>query len=170
MQKTLLFIVFVFSTGLGIWAQTKREAIPPLPDYDDFSCIYKKKYTDTERKSFYPFNIAAKVQLVSFRYHYNNIPIAKNSYKMDSLREVKTLSTNEVLTLTDILYNNLRKNTKIDVVSQYEFQPRNAILFFDATGSLKEWILICFYCDIYKKSSAEVAFGVDCATRIGRAD
>jgi hypothetical protein len=171
MKETLLFIAFVLSTGLSAWAQSEADTMPPPPpppDPADYSCIYQQKYSDSARNSFYPFNSAAKVKLVSFRYHYNNFPITKNRYKIDSLREVKTLSPKEVSTLTDILYNNTRKDTSFDVESLCEFQPRNAILFFDTAGTLKEWILICFHCEDYEKSSAAVAFGVDCQEKLER--
>jgi len=165
MKKVILFIAIMF--GLGARAQTAADTLPPPPPVAaDYSCIYQQKYTASARNSFYPFNSAAKVKLVSFRYHYNNLPISQNAYKVDSLREVKTLSANEVSNLTDILYNNTRKDTSFNVESLCEFQPRNAILFFDTAGFLKEWILICFHCQDYQKSSAAIAFGEDCEEKL----
>ena len=54
--------------------------------------------------------------------------------------------TNE---LTDILYNNFYKKLPNYGTLTQCFFPRNAILFLDKSGYLKEYILICFHCDSF---------------------
>jgi hypothetical protein len=117
----------------------------------NLNCHYKSKYSVEERNGFYPFNSVDIVKLVSFRYQKNNNPVSQNQILVDSLIENKTLTTEEVSTLTDILYNNFyRKKPNYGSITQCFF-PRNAILFLDKFGNLKDYILLCFHCDRHEE-------------------
>ncbi|ANE51606.1 hypothetical protein SY85_14960 [Flavisolibacter tropicus] len=74
----------------------------------------------------------------------------------DSLIETVVLKKNEVDLLTDILFNNFYKTkTKVRVITQC-YEPRNAILFIDKKGILRDYILICFHCDRYDLGSNQL--------------
>ena len=132
----------------------------------DLDCSYQPKYSAAQRNHFYPFNLFDTVKLISFRYHFNESPIKGDSLLLDSLIEIKTLTKPEVSSLTDILYNNFYKRSpNYGTVTQCFF-PRNAILFFDKSGKLQEYILICFHCDRHKESSDKIKYGDECTQKI----
>jgi hypothetical protein len=147
-------------------AQTNAKEIK-LPDpKGNLNCFYKPKYSEVQRNQFYPFNIADTIKLISFRYHRHNYPIKGDTLLIDSLIEVKVLSKTEINKLTDILYNNFyKKQPNYGSITQCFF-PRNAILFYDKTGHLKEYILICFKCSNHKESSDKIYFGSDCSQKM----
>ena len=118
------------------------------------SCAYKPKYSVSQRRTFYPYDVADSVQLVSFYDRPMNFPITKDTLIKDSLVEVKTLLQTDQDTLTDILYNDFYKNYNpgnIGTIKQCFF-PRNAVLFYK-DGKVKEFILICFHCGNVRLSS-----------------
>ena len=84
----------------------------------------------------------------------------------DSLLEIKTLAETGVNKLTDILYNNFYRKEPNFAFESLCFVPRNAILFLDKSGNVKEYILICFHCDRHEESSKNVNFGDDCSQKI----
>ena len=136
--------------------------MPFPPVQGNLNCHYVKKFNEQQRLQFYPFNVSDTIKLVSFRYHANSYPIHKDSLLIDSLIETKILTNDQVNKLTDIMYNNFfKKQPNYDVTSLC-FLPRNAILFVDKNGKLKEHIGICFHCDNYTKSSEEIKMGDDC--------
>jgi hypothetical protein len=64
------------------------------------------------------------------------------------------------------LYNNFYKKTpNYGSLTQCYF-PRNAILFIDRKGNLKEYIFICFHCDRHEESSDKIEFGSDCIQKM----
>ncbi|HRH47313.1 MAG TPA: hypothetical protein PLP23_01105 [Panacibacter sp.] len=150
----------------SVTAQTKPKQVK-LPKYKgDPGCVYKPKYSETERNKFYPFNIADTIKLVSFRNHRNNCPIKGDMVLVDSLIEIKTLTKADINNLTDLLYNNFYKQyPNYGSITQCFF-PRNAILFIDKSGHLKEHILICFHCDNFEASSDKVTLGDDCSEKM----
>ena len=147
-------------------AQTKAKEIKLPKLKGDLNCFYKPKYSPAQRNQFYPFNIAETIKLISFRYHRHNYPIKGDSLLTDSLVEVKVLSKTETNELTDILYNNFyKKQPNYGSITEC-FSPRNAILFYDKLGHLKEYILICFHCSNHKESSNKIYFGSDCIQKM----
>lgn len=161
----VIIVLIVLLLSQFSFAQQKKKIGPPPPGPIS-DCRYNRKYSDSIRKTFYPFNKYKTVKLVSFRFHQNNLPIKGNSLVKDSLVESKTLSAMEINILTDILYNNSLRKENVPYDHLCVFQPRNAILFFDANDSLRESILICFHCMDYRKSSEIVNFGDECEMKI----
>ena len=155
-------MVIVGMTALG-QSKIHRVPLPKVPKGADDRCVYRPKYSPAKRLQFYPFNIADTIKLISFRHHLKNYPVSRDSVVKDSLLEVKVLQPQEVNQLTDILYNNFyKKFSGIGVLAQC-FTPRNAILFIDKTGKLKESILICFHCNRYEVWSGTYnVFGNEC--------
>jgi hypothetical protein len=165
-MRPFLFILFVVGHIISVTAQPKPELVK-LPKYrGDQSCVYKTKYSVTQRNQFYPFSLADTIKLVSFRYHNHNYPIKGDTVLVDSLIETKVLTEAEKNSLTDLLYNNFDKQHPNygSIISC--FTPRNAILFTDKSGQTKEYILICFHCDNFEASSNKVTLGDDCTEKM----
>ena len=178
-MKQLVFILFL-SVGFlkQVTGQTVVETANKSHKKFDEECVYKQKYSAVQRSKFYPFNIAGTIKLVSFRYHKRNYPVNGDTVLYDSLIEVKILTKNELNGLTDILYNNFKyklpkplyyKGIKY-YIGEYNqcFFPRNAILFIDKKGRLRESVLICFHCKNHESSSDKIKLGEDCTGKIER--
>lgn len=160
----LTFLLVAYSQNL--MAQENINGGRSPSEEADLSCFYKKKYTSAQRKGFYPFDVAETIKLVSFRYHKHNYPIRGDKLIADSLFEIKSLDKEGINKLTDILYNNFyRKKPDYGLQTQCFF-PRNAILFFDKQGNLKESILLCFHCDRHQESSEKIDFGNNCSEKM----
>jgi hypothetical protein len=165
MKTILLTIILVYVVCFGANGQNK----PSKQMFDNRNCIYKPKHTAAERLNKYPFNAADTIKLISFRHHYKKYPLKEDTLIKDSLIETKVLTKIDINQLTDILYNNFyRGKNRLDVITQC-FSPRNAIVFLDKNGSLKEFILICFHCENYtSKSDNYNLLGDACSQKIDK--
>lgn len=122
----------------------------------DQNCIYNNKYSESQRLGFYPLNISDTVILISFRYHNNDYPVKKGHMVRDSILEIRILNKTDIDRLTDILYN-YTSNKQGNIRSTKScFQPRNAILFIDRVGQVREYALISFSCDQFEISSNRI--------------
>jgi len=155
-----LFIILIL-TYIATIAYSQQA---PKPDdmRGNTNCVYRHKYSSKQRLNFYPFSKFETVKLVSFRYHLDDCPIKSESVVADSLIELKILTKPEIYKLTDVLYNNFFKRKPNYGTTSQCFWPRNAILFYDTVGNLKESILICFQCDRYSLSSNDIEYGDEC--------
>lgn len=158
----ILFLALLFFSQV-VFAQKTNHVFEPKGNLD---CFYKKIYSASQRKEFYPFAESDSIKLVSFRYHVNGIPIRKDSVIADSIVEEMWLPKEDISKLTDILYNNFFKARPNYGVTNQCFTPRNAILFYNKLGKLVESIVICFHCENYKASSAEIKMGDNCTEKI----
>lgn len=165
-MRPLIIILFIVGLIQSLAAQTTVEKVKVQKPKGDLNCVYKPKYSPTKRSQFYPFNISDTIKLVSFRYHRHNYPIKGDTLSIDSLTEIRTLTRVEINTLTDILYNNFYKRKPNYGSLTQCFFPRNAILFYDNAGHLKESILLCFHCDRHEESSEKINFGSDCTQKM----
>jgi hypothetical protein len=165
-MRQLILLLFILGQIKSVTAQTVIEEVKLPKPKGDLNCFYKSKYSATQRSQFYPFNIADTIKLVSFRYHRHNYPIKGDTLLVDSLTEIKTLTKADVNNLTDILYNNFYKQQPNYGSLTQCFFPRNAILFYDKPGHLKESILLCFHCDRHEESSDRINFGSDCTQKM----
>lgn len=146
-----------------------------------FECFYSAKYTAAQRKVFYPFSLAAKIELINCMAPIDHLidesdtakanAVAKplytklvdGSWKINRLRVHRSVILNEaeVDSLTDILYNYgytpVRK-TSSELINEPTgcYEPRNAILFIGEDGKIKEWIEYCFTCSGSEKSSEKI--------------
>ncbi|MES2777286.1 MAG: hypothetical protein V4722_24120 [Bacteroidota bacterium] len=165
-MRPLILITFLIGCLKNVRGQKVENQVELPRLKGNFNCIYKPKYSPAQRKKFYPFKIAATIKLVSFRYHNDNSPFKNDTLLTDSLVEVKSLTKTEVDGLTDILYNNFYKTQPNYGSLTQCFYPRNAILFLDRSGHLKEYVLICFHCDRHEESSDKIYFGNDCTQKM----
>lgn len=162
MPMPILFLVLLFFSQV-VFAQKTEHAVEPKGNLD---CFYKKVYSATQRNQFYPFSASDSIELVSFRYHFKNIPVRKDSILVDSILEKKYLTKQDILKFTDILYNNFFKARPNYGVTNLCYTPRNAILFYNKSGKLIESIVICFHCNNYVASSDKVMMGDDCSEKM----
>ncbi len=85
------------------------------------------------------------------------------------LIEIKKLTFSQVDKLSNIFYNYGYKKVSagkgIGAISLCYF-PRNAILFLDTTGTVFEYIEICFECNRTKESSSKVSLGEMCSQKM----
>jgi hypothetical protein len=184
---TLLLILFPFI----VFGQQKKKSPPPPepPSIEEarawekhHQCLNSHKYNEEQRRSFFPFNTATTVKLISFaKEDYVYTPVAVNNFIIDysKVRESKILSNDGIDSLTDILYNVgftpvKRPKYKKGQVHEVEvddsrsmciFQPRHAILFIDSTGKVTQYISICFTCHQYYLSSRKIKYTVNCENK-----
>lgn len=165
MRPLILILLFVgfFQSLTG---QTNSKHVKLYKPKSDSNCFYEPKYSAIQRNRFYPFNVADTIKLISFRYHRRNYSIKRDTILLDSLIEIKTLKKDETSNLTDILYNNFYKKQPVYGSLTECFFPRNAILFLDKSGHLKEYILICFHCNRHEESSNKIIFGDNCLQKM----
>jgi hypothetical protein len=135
------------------------------------------KYAAHDRKSFYPFNKATHIKLVSFggQYNSNNVvgqakfelPISNDTICIARLDQIKEINWKQVDTLTDILYNTCSRWTIIEKSAMGCYFPRNAIIFFDELNKAFEYIEICFECHGIRYSNNTVVSTEACDRMYG---
>ena len=68
-MRLLIVLLFALGQFKRVTAQTNAEEVKLPKPKGNLNCVYKKKYSATQRNKFYPFNIADTIKLASFRYH-----------------------------------------------------------------------------------------------------
>ena len=164
MRSVILLIIFAGSVQLAS-TQPNGSDTKPHKQKGNLNCVYIQKYSAAERNGFYPFN-SDTIKLISFRYHASNYPIKGDTVLVDSLIDIKTLKKGQTNQLTDIFYNNYFKGQPNYGISTQCFIPRNAILFFDKSGRLENYILICFHCNTHRESSKKINLGDECLQKM----
>ncbi len=137
------------------------------------------KYSLNERVNFYPFNTTSKIVVVSFDKQVKKIDssdwkLGKSAYKdytgdikyglpflndticFSKLTQTRILNSNQVDSLTDILYNTCYRWTITEENPAMCYLPHNAILFFDNNDKIFDYIEICFDCHQFKYSSKKI--------------
>ncbi len=165
-MRRLIVILLLVGQSEFLTAQNKAKDLKITRQKGDLNCVYKPKYSSVERRKFYPFNVYHNVKIGSFRYH-KDIDLIKGFKTLnDSLLKSRLLTYNEIDALTDILYNNhYKKKPNYGSVIQC-FYPRNAILFYDEAGNVRESILLCFHCDRHENSADRINFGDNCSQKM----
>lgn len=140
---------------------------------DNMTCMHRNKLTETKRASFYPFNKAKKVLLISlhdkdWKLDYN----AKSSKIIDISKAIssKQLNKADLNRLTDLFYNYGFKKMELVKTMKEEYECsglKNAIIFLDEKGNPFEYIAFAFDCDEVEFSSQKVSYGDDCTTKRG---
>ena len=130
-------------------------------------CVHRNKYSATERLNFYPFKNAATIKLVSFEQPDDAIirlPMQNGKVDYSILKETIELTNEQIVTLTDILFNSAFKggNFIFGPAEGECYVPRNAILFLDPTHNTYAFIELCFECHRFRASSEDVQTGDFC--------
>lgn len=157
----LFMLVNMWLLTISLTAQTNSSlpfpSPPPNPNSFRLKCVYANIYTEKQRLTFYPFNKASSVKLISFK---DTINTEISDGKTKSY-EVVTLNRQQMVQLTDILYNYSFKGKKYEEETNC-YKPRNAIIFCDDQNVEFERIELCFECSQYKKSSDKMIVGDFC--------
>jgi hypothetical protein len=173
MYLKLLTILFLFVAGT-VKAQPSGKPPPiegpsskqhKINEYNR-SCLFRNKYTVSQRRAFYPFYKASTIKLVSFPCKEEGIcglPKNGNRVLFNQLKEIKTLSLAQVDELTNILYNYSFRGKFDFEIEKLCYKPRNAILFFDDKGKSFAYIELCFECRHSEPSSPKIKLGDNCA-------
>jgi predicted GH43/DUF377 family glycosyl hydrolase len=148
-------------------------------------CYFHNKYSVQQRKNFYPFSTASEVKLIGFRANGDKIILengeedtivsnagkkpmyvrtSSNYYELNQGRLHSTikLSAQGIDSLTDLLYNYgytpVKLPSNVNVIDEPTgcYEPRNAILFIDTNGKVKEYIEFCFTCEQASWSSRKI--------------
>lgn len=130
-------------------------------------CFNSHKYTEKQRASFFPFNEASTVKLVSFPFDTRDsinifTPIAVNNFIVDNdkIIESRILAKKGIDSLTDILYNVGKTpvgKLPMEIYGEIKcYAPRNAILFINSEGVVTQYIELCFGCQKYYFSSRKI--------------
>jgi hypothetical protein len=168
----LAFVLIAVSSV--VYAQDHLRLRPPTAEEGriaerNHSCVHRNTYTAEQRLSFYPFNRAKQVRLVSFldsTANENALPLKNDTVDYRRLIEIKTLDKAQIDKLTDIMYNiGERAPNMIADPGAACYNPHNAILFADKTGHTFAYVEVCFECQRYRASSGKLKMGDFCAEK-----
>lgn len=131
------------------------------------NCFYKKIYTSSQRRQFYPFNKAAEIRLISFNDPDSAIiggqlAIENGQVDATTLREIITINSAQIDSLTDLLFNIQYGGKFYSTWETMCYNPRNAILFIDSAGNIFDYIELCFECEDHRLSSRDIKAGDFC--------
>ncbi len=158
----------VFSAWGGIRygesSQHKMNHVDNDEDDENRQCFYRPKFTAEKRMKNYPFRDAAQVILTS----YEEVLDGKGPRGPDLERIV--LRKSQIDSLTDVLYNNFYKGKFLTSEVIMCFNPRNAIVFVDASGKEFERADVCFECLNYETGPVMLRFGDDCNWKVNLLD
>ncbi len=171
MKFIVIFLLFLSGASYGQFK--KLDEGPPKSggyrkktlkiEKKNHECVrLETKIFSTIQKS-YPYSKSTNIELVSFAGY--ALPIENDSVCLSKLRERKVLTIPQIDSLTDVMYNYGFGGTILIIQEQACYEPRNAILFFDDTGRVFEYIEICFECEHAISSSEEVVFGELCTEK-----
>ncbi|MBL4675167.1 MAG: hypothetical protein JKY70_03025 [Mucilaginibacter sp.] len=188
MTRSQIILVALLFVSFCSFGQKKRSKGLSLAEMDRLynisqkhsKCFFNGKFTADERRTFLPFNHAAEVRLISYKWNIPReandpdslpvfIPVAQNAFAINQLKleEQKTLSNAGIDSLTNIFFNYgytpvRSKNAYIleDAMSCYE--PHNAVVFLDADGKVVYYFDVCFSCLRHNWSTPKVKNVIYC--------
>lgn len=185
MRRTFIIITCILFSYLTHGQNLPgREATQKEQEVMDRShdCARVKSISLPDRLNLYPFNKATQIQLVSFKssydkvvseYYKDSLPRMNDTVCYSKLFEVKTLTSSQVDTLTDLIYNygfkfNYKPKRNVYFIGSILqcYNPRNAILFLDKYNNAFEFIEICFECERTRTSSDKVSIGTECNQKL----
>jgi len=168
----LLITQFILTTSFG-----QLTTIPGKPrlltkkenemDEKNKNCFYKNNFSAKQRLQFYPFNKLSEIQLVSFDKADSlimggELPMNNGNIDYSKLKEIRTISREQIDTLTDLLFNRGYGGHFYSFSENNCYNPRNAILFLDSSGKTFDFIEICFECAGHRLSSKKIKAGDFC--------
>jgi hypothetical protein len=112
----------------------------------EYDCVKKLKLSPKERLNQFPFNYAIKIQLISFSPGHLTVPLNKKSINWSQLKDSVTLTTKQIDSLTELLFNLGFKGNRYTKNVSTALGLDLAIAFFDISNNLFEYIEVCFDC------------------------
>lgn len=163
--------------------------------FDD--CIFTDQYTVEQRLNKFPFSKAYKILAVSYRggaepntniifdtikadtvkpaqtLNYKELQqrkglvIIKDSLDYSTLIEVKTLNKNQIIRLSNIIFNtDFKKTDGVNLVGRGAcFEPRNSFIFLNKKGKVIHHLDICFHCHNYESDTDKLDIGTVCSQK-----
>ena len=170
MKGTILFFICILSLSQSMGQhlhgepRTKKQF---KEEKENHNCIETSKYTPEERRKFYPFDTSTVIKIVSFDNLGDSafahvLPIKNAEIDFSKITENKTLNSEQIDALTNILYNVTYKGEIFFLWGTGCYNPRNAILFYDSHEHLLEFIELCFECHEQRLSSDKIQLGDLC--------
>lgn len=183
MNTKLILLVLIMGIMNPLFGQNKKhKSNSSKRDYyvDQDTKIDTTVYATTTRREFYPFSIAKEVRLISFERHRikttdtmfykndSNFNFYIEPFNNDSINpyfivyyskmlQSVTLTTLEIDSLTDILYNTCSRWISFGLSNMAScYNPHNSILFVDENNKVFDYIEFCFDCNRFKYSSKEI--------------
>lgn len=182
MLKCLLFITALLLVQLG-YSQPNRKLTKKEieTERNNHNCSRNSDLSLQERLRKYPFNAAAQTRLVSFDGD-GMIHITGNEFTFSlfdpellmpgeteaskirylKVNETKSLTSAQIDTLTDILYNYGFAGPIHAERTMECYNPHHAILFLDNKGKAVAFIEICFTCSQTRESNDDISLGEQC--------
>jgi hypothetical protein len=139
----------------------KEKTIRDLPDFDEDpdsdKCKRVEKYNEEQRRHFYPFNKAREIKIASFENESDkgeplSLPMKDGKIDVSRLHELKKLSSADIDSLTNILYNFTYAGDNFTLLGVGCYNPRNVIVFMDSAGKPFEYLELCFECNGHRSS------------------
>jgi hypothetical protein len=147
------------------------EMVPEIDFADNMTCVHRKQLTEAQRASFYPFNKAKKVVLISFNDKDWELHYRTETPKIIDLSKAASsqqLSKADINRLTDLFYNYGFKKMELVKTMKEKLECselKNVIVFLDANDKPFEYAAFAFDCDEVEFSSPKVGYGDDCSTK-----
>jgi len=170
LKYILILLWFVLSQSFVNAQKGKLKLKPPgantyskselAQEKKNHNCIHKSRISFSKISKQYPYNLASQIQLVSFTDR--NLPMLGDSVDYSKLKEVKVLTLKQIDSLTNILYNVGFGGLILKTEEMSCYNPRNAILFLNASGKEFAFIELCFECEDFRASSENIKFGDKC--------
>ncbi len=154
--------------------------------YDD--CVFNNRFSLAQRLAKYPFSNAAKIVAASYKWNVrtpdvligdttsklpdtvfrSDLHVEHGKLNYSSIKEIKTLTSTQVSSLTRIIYNTTyrRKCSHTGDPGHACFSPRNALLFYDKHGIIYDYLEICFECEKTNSLSDRITIGTDCTQKL----
>ncbi|WPU96574.1 hypothetical protein SNE25_13705 [Mucilaginibacter sabulilitoris] len=170
-----------------------RESIKGYKPWFD-NCTFTNQYTVAQRLKKYPFSKAVKILAVSFnggappnpeiiidrpkpqdtmsyreQQLYKGFTIINDSLDYSTLYEVKTLNQDQIIRLTNIMYNAVYKKILANTADPGSscYNPRNAFVFLNKKGRVIDYLEICFECEEYRSKYGRLTIGDNCTQKFG---
>ncbi|WP_153393225.1 hypothetical protein [Chryseobacterium vaccae] len=168
---------YVQSKGISLSGLQKYDESTGIPElltdkdskFDNMACVHQNKLTEAERTSFYPFNKAKKVLLISFTDKDKELNYYAETPRITDLaiaQSTKQLNKVDINRLTDIFYNYGYKKLEMTVRQKYDCPEfKNAIVFLDENDKPFEYIALSFDCGQIEFSSRKMNYGQECNTK-----
>lgn len=151
----------------------------------DDDCVFTNKLPALQRLRYYPFSKAAKLVVVSYKWavnrdnlagattpdsvYFSDLHVENGKLNYTSLIEIKTLNVEQIAELTNIIYNtDYKHNHKRNGATPGHncYSPRNAIIFYDKTGKIYDYLEICFECQKTTSLSEKITIGTNCTQKL----
>jgi hypothetical protein len=192
--KQLAFIPLVFLVQT-LYGQKKKRYLPPPPPSNKVviltgninNCVRTSEEVFASRMKRYPFNSSDVIQFVSFDglveitddgeiriqpldpgiLEWDPMTgIVKSPPDTIKMKEVISLTTPQVDSLTDILFNYGKARDRVGSIELGCYTPRNAIIFRDSNGKVVAFIEICFECQGTRIIDKRISLGEMCTYKL----